>query len=219
MQLILFVWWHKGQIEELRAQLCSCGCRLFLYPCAHQAVAGWNPANHDWDTWQSAAVVMASKSRHRASAVTPRSPALSSWLWHGHYTLRCFVSYQQFCFINTLKLDLNIDFFFFYFAPPPPGGFIYLCIYLDLFLCMCFLLLLVLLLFLFFSSKNVKMSASNLGWFSLKQNISVLSAGTRRSVSDHFWQHIKLHFYLSLKLAYPFPFSRKQHAFLHLKPR
>lgn len=57
--------------------------------------------------------------------------------------------------------------------------------------------------FFFFSWEKAKMSASNLGWLSPKQNISVLSAGTKRSVSNHFWQHIKLHFYLSLKLAWP----------------
>lgn len=57
--------------------------------------------------------------------------------------------------------------------------------------------------------EKVKMSASNLRWLSPKQNVSVLSAGTKGSVSNHFWQHIKLHFYPSLKLARPlsFPFS------------
>lgn len=124
------------------------------------------------------AVATASKPRHGVSAQS-HPGALSPWSWHGHYILHCFVSYRLFykCFRAGLEYRLV-------FTLPPKR-----CVGLFF--------------GFFFSCEKVKMSASNLGWLSPKQNISVLSAGTKRSVSNHFWQHIKLRFYLSLKLACP----------------
>lgn len=53
----------------------------------------------------------------------------------------------------------------------------------------------------FFNGKRLEYQLPT--WDGSAQSSTVLSAGTKRSVSNHVWQHIKLHSYLSFRLASP----------------
>lgn len=112
------------------------------------------------------------------SQVMPRSPTLSSWFWLWGHIHHCVISYR--CFYKCFSAGLK---------------------YWHLFLSLLFLFTLS--KEVCFSWEKVKMSTSNLRYLSSRQNISILSAGTERSVSNHLWQHIKLHFYLRSEMVSP----------------
>lgn len=174
MYLILFVTQYKGQTEKLNVQLlCS----------DHRLCTSWCGQMNFCKPWLRCLAIYCRSWGIEAkplgiSQVMPRSPTLSSWFWLRGHIHHCVISYR--CFYKCFSAGLKYWHFF-----------------------LSLLLLFTLSQEVCFSWEKVKMSTSNLRCLSSRQTISILSAGTERSVSNHLWQHIKLHFYLRSEMVSP----------------